>query len=131
MGSWGANSTTPRDETKTFALNLNQGAATYDLFTASGGDVELISMTFYVSVAGGGLTSVSVQDNDSVPTEYLSAAEGAVAGILSGKNLKSYATKKILASGKKVQYTIVGAGNAGTIKATVVYRPTIAGATIS
>lgn len=130
MGTAGPFLQTPNDDIRSFNMNLNQNDGTYDLFTANG-DIEIESIVFYVSQTGTGLVSVSAQDNDTTPTEYLSAAEGAAANLTAGKNLKTYTTKKILASGKKVRYTIVTNGSGGNVKAFVTYRPLVFGATIS
>lgn len=130
MGTAGPFLQTPNNDIRSFNINLNQNDGTYDLCTANG-DAEIESIEFYVSQSGSGFVSFSVQDNDTTPTEYLSAAEGAVAGITAGKNLKSYATKKILASGKKIRYTINTNGSGGNVKAFVTYRPLVFGATIS
>lgn len=131
-GIWGpALIDTERSKTSVFNINTSQAAATYDLLTASGGDVQIESVTFYTSVAGVGLVSVSVQTNDTTPVEMLSAAEGALAALTVGKNLKQFTTRTILASTKKIQYTIVGTGSGGTIKAIIKWIPCVAGAILS
>lgn len=123
-------SDTQKLEVKQFSINLAQNAATYDLFTASG-DVSILSVDLYVSVAGTGLTSVSVQTNDTTPVVVLASGSGLVAALTIGKNLLNLASQFFLASGKKVQYTIVGTGSAGTIKAVVRYMRATAGADIA
>ena len=113
---------------KSFSANLAQAAATYDIATASGGDILMLDAVVYISVAAADLVSVSVQTNDTTAVTIMSAAEGAVANLTGGKNAKVFATATVLASTKKLQFTIVGTGTAGTMKVVVQYRKTAAGA---
>lgn len=103
---------------KLFTVNLNQAGSTYDLCTASG-DAVFRVVGLFSGTAAGGLTSVSIQTNNTTATEILSAVEGAVAGLTGGKNIvNTFGSEKclVLADTKKIQYTITGTGNAGTIK---------------
>lgn len=117
---------------KEFTANLGQAAATYDLATASG-DLIITSVTLYITVAGAGLTSVALQSNSTVPFIVLAAADGLLAALLAGKTLPTTWTQTQgfgLRSGQKLQYTIVGAGAAGTMKADVTFLPVTAGASL-
>jgi hypothetical protein len=113
---------------KEFTINLAQNAGTYDLFTASG-DVVIHEITFYVAVAGVGLTSFTVSANDTTVVPFLTIV--LLAAITIGKNLTPYSGPSLLASGKKGQYTIIGNGSAGSITAAVRYSPATAGASLS
>ncbi len=114
--------------TKEALVNLNQVAGTYDLVTASG-DVLIVGLSLYVSVAGVGFTSVSLQTNQTNATTLLSAAEGVVANVVVEKNMAfAFAAFPVqLRSGQKIQYTIVGDGAAGEISVVFVYRSTTEG----
>jgi len=112
-------------------INLAQAAATYDAGTVSGGPVMLMTWGVYVSVVGTLFTSVSVQTNDTVPVELLSAAEGALANVLAGKNLKVSNTAIIIPSGKKIQYTLIGLTGTGTMLLYAVYKPLAVGAVLA
>lgn len=121
-------------ETARFTANLNQAAATYDLCTATGGGVfiDLQKLALYVATAMvGALTTVSIQTNQTNPTIILSSVEGAVANVIAQKNLVRaipVVGGLYLASGQKLQYTIVGVTSAGSILATIPYFPVDAGA---
>lgn len=120
---------------KKFTANLAQAAATYDLCAASGGDVviDIQKLAIYVDTVGATFTSVSVQTNQAAATELLSAAEGAVANIVAGKNLVRaipVVGGLLLKSGEKIQYTIAGATGTGALSVGVPFTPTVAGATL-
>ena len=112
---------------KAFTANLAQAAATYDLATATGGDVILEWAIVYVTTAGATFTSVSIQSNDTTPVTILSAAEGAVANVTVGKNLKLFSSAAFIASGKKLQYSIIGVTGTGLLTVAVLSRPVVAG----
>jgi hypothetical protein len=103
-----------------FTVNQNQGAGTYDLCTASG-DVLIKSVSFFQSVSAGGLTSMTIQTNNT--TADILLASTLLAVLTGGKNLTALVTPTYLPSTKKIQYTIVGAGNAGSLLATIEYYP--------
>lgn len=108
----------------TTSLNLNQAAATYDIATASG-EVIIVGVALRVGTAAGGLTSVSIQTNDTTPFEIMSAATGAIGNLTAQRTIITdwlQANPWILSTGKKLQYTIVGAGNAGTIACSILFR---------
>lgn len=104
---------------KTF--DLNQAAATYDLFTGTAQDVLIDSLTFRVPLGavGGAVTFVSIQTNDATPTVFISAVDGAVANLTSEISLSwvPASGKTLLKVGKKIQLTIAG-GAAGVAKVT-------------
>lgn len=112
---------------KSFTININQAAATYDLATALGGDVMIhpgLSSWYCDASAAGPTTSVSVQTDTANPTVLVTAVEGAVAGILIGINLHpAWDQPMVLKIGSKIQYTIAGGASAGQITATLAYRP--------
>ncbi len=120
----------------TLTANLAQAAATYDLGTVSGGAIiiDLQRLAIYVATAGATLTSVSIQTNQTNPTTILSAVEGAVANLTAQKNLVR-AIPVIgglyLASGQKLQYTIVGSTGTGSLLVAVPFIPLTAGAVIA
>ncbi len=104
-------------QVKVFTANLAQSAGTYDLFTATGGDVLIKQIALYVETAAAGLTSVAVQTDDTTPVAILSST--LLAALTVGKNLTAFAGPSLLKSGKKAQYTIVGVGSAGSLKVAV------------
>lgn len=120
---------------KAFTVNLAQAAGTYDLCTASGGDVliDLYNLGLFCTVAGATFTSVAIQTNDTTPAVILTSTEGGVANITAGKNITRAVTFNaiVLTSGKKIQYTIVGTTGTGTMKAGISFCPLVGGATIS
>lgn len=123
-------------QAKSFTANLAQAAATYDLCTASGGDVliDLQKLAIYVATAGATLTSVSIQSNQSNITTILSAVEGGVANLIAQKNLVRVIPViggLLLASGQKLQYTIVGLTGTGSLTVAIPFMAMTAGATIS
>lgn len=111
---------TNSSQSKEFTANLAQAAGTYDLCTASGGDVvvDLYSLAIYVATAGATFTSVSIQTNQTNATTVLSAVEGAVANLVVGKNLVRAIPvigSLFLKSGEKLQYTIIGSTGTGAL----------------
>lgn len=123
------------DRARSFTANLAQAAGTYDLCTATGGDVsiDMYNISLYVVTAGATFTSVSVQTNQTNPTVVLTSAEGAVANIIAQKNLVRSVTvgSLLLASGQKLQYTIAGATGTGSLKVAMAFMPLANGATLS
>lgn len=102
---------------------------TYDLATVAGGAIEIISAVAYVGTAVTGLTTLAVTTNNTVPVVLLAAT--AAAALTADLSLTPFVTRIRLASGKKIQYTVVGTGTAGTMTLVVEYRPLAVGATIS
>jgi len=116
---------------KEFTLNLAQAAATYDICTASGGDVLVMIAAPFVSVAAVGLVSDSIQSNNTTPDIIMAAGVGLLGSLTAGKNMAPFATAFVLPSGKKLQHTIVGTGSGGTILLAVQYMRLAAGADIA
>lgn len=117
-------------KSKTFNANLNQNAGTYALFTVNAvGNIFIYDIVFYNDVAATGLTSVSMVTDDTTVTTVLASV--LLAALTGGKNLTDYTVPIVLPSGKHVNYVIVGNGTGGSIKCTVLYYSTIAGADIN
>ena len=100
-------------------IDLQQVAATYDLFTATGGAVYV--ETFDITLPDVdcsddvNLTSISVQSDMATVDVLLSATAGAVAN-LTALAAFSYAGPFALTTGKKIQLTIAGgASDAATV----------------
>lgn len=122
-------------QTLRFTANLAQAAATYDLCTASGGDVLIdpTKLAFYMATAGATFTSVSVQTNQTNATTLLTAGEGAVANLTAQRNVPhALPTSQgvLLKSGQKLQYTIVGATGTGSMQCAIPFLAVDAGATL-
>lgn len=118
---------------KEFTADLSQAAGTYDLCTASGKIfIPMKDIACYMSTAGGTLTSVAVQTNQTNATVILTAGEGAVASLLAQKVVIHAAEGAItLESGQKIQYTIVGLTGTGSMKVTIRFTPLTSGGTLS
>ena len=121
---------------KSFTANLTQVAATYDLCTATGGDVmiDVYNLAFYMATAGATFTSVSVQSNQTAPFVLLSSAEGAVANLTAQKHVVRTIPSSagfILKSGQKIQYTIAGPTGSGSMEVSLSFKPLSLGATLA
>lgn len=110
-------------------VKVGGGGTTYDLATVSGGAIILIAATAYVGTAVTGLTTLAVVTNNTIPVTLLAAT--AAAALTGDLSLAPFVTRSYMASGKKIQYTVIGTGTAGTMFLAVEYRPLAAGATIS
>jgi hypothetical protein len=109
----------------TFSLNLNQNVGTYDLFTATQ-DVVIDPQlsAWYVNAAATGLTSISVQSNQTTPYVWLSSAEGAIAALTAQATLSPAANSQFMLRGAKMQYSInTTNGTGGLILLEVAWRP--------
>jgi hypothetical protein len=111
-----------------FNFDLARAAATYDIATASG-RILILEVIPYNDVAAAGLTSITIQTNDTTPTTLLGST--LLAALTGGKSLTAFITRTVLGSGKKIRGTIVGTGTAGSIKVAVLYVPLSATATLS
>ena len=113
--------------------NLAQAAGTYDLGTVSGGGILIEKTSIYVATAGTLFTSVAIQTNQTNTTSILTAAEGALANIISQKVIPAAAANQpiYLASGQKLQYVLVGLTGVGSLLVTVQYRPVDTGARLA
>ena len=100
-------------------IDLQQAAASYDLFTGTTQDVKLESLVIRlpnVDVSDDAtITSISIQTDDVTPQEIISVASGAVANLTAEAQL--YWTGLILIkTGTKIQLTIAGgAADASTV----------------
>ena len=111
-----------------FTANLAQAAGTYDLCTASGGDVFIIDFNVYVATAGAVLTSVQIKTDQTNPVDIMSAVEGAVANLGAQKNVVIARSQPILLrTGQKIVYTIVGATGSGSLVCTFVCNSRLGG----
>ena len=92
--------------------DLNQVIGTYDLFTGTTQDVLLESILIRMPniVAGGAITSISIQTDDATPQVLLSAADGAVANLTAEAQLawQNFNAPILIKVGTKVQLTIAG-----------------------
>ena len=90
-------------------IDLNQIAATYDLLTGTNQDVQVDSLIIRMPniVAGGAITSISIQTDDATPQVFVSSAAGAVANLTAEAQLASN-SPILIKTGKKIQLTITG-----------------------
>lgn len=90
-------------------IDLNQVIGTYDLFTGTNQDVQVESLVLRTPniVAGGALTSISIQTDDATPQIFISSAAGAVANLTAEAQLTAD-TPIMIKTGKKIQLTIAG-----------------------
>ena len=106
---------------QTTTIDLEQVAASYDLFTASRYDVEVLHLTIIIPAdltAEASLTSISIQSTDDSPVEFISSTVGAVANLTKDKYLQYDGSAKV-ASAKKIQLTIAGGATAASQVCTV------------
>jgi hypothetical protein len=116
--------TATADRIATFTLDLSHAAGTFDLCTATGGDIVIWGMALFCTVVGATWTSVAVQTNDTTNFVLLNATDGARANFTAGKNVPitwAQVQKCHLRSGQKIQYTMVGSTGSGTALATFMY----------
>lgn len=90
-------------------IDLNQGVASYDLFTGTDQVVilESLSIKMPTGAAGGALTSISIQTDDATPGVIIDATNGAVANLTSEADL-SWTGALYITVGTKIQLTIGG-----------------------
>jgi hypothetical protein len=92
--------------------DLDQVAGTYDLFTGTTQDVLLESLLIRMPniVAGGAITSISLQTDDATPQVLISAADGVVANLTAEAQLawQNFNAPILIKTGKKIQLTIAG-----------------------
>lgn len=103
---------------KYFTANLAQVAATYDLCTATG-TTSISRVWIFVTTAATGLTSITMQSNNTTSDVVLASTLLAVITI--NKNLTPVTVPFALLTGNKIQYTIVGTGSAGSVTVGVEY----------
>lgn len=89
--------------------DLNQAAASYDLFLGTTKPVMLTGFSIKqpTTVTAGALTSISIQTDDATPGEIISAADGAVANLLTESEL-SWSGRMRIETGTKLQLIIAG-----------------------
>jgi len=90
-------------------IDLDQVAATYDLFTGTTQDVIVESLVIRMPdiVCGGALTSISIQTDDTTPQEFIDPARGAVANLTAEAQL-AWEGPVLIKVGTKIQLTIAG-----------------------
>lgn len=113
-----------RDRLLYKSLTLNDEAGSYDIATATGGDILIEDVVLYMVTAGATFDSVSIQTDDTTPFVVMSAVEGAVANLTVQTTIKTANSQKsfYLASSKKLQYTITGATGSGTCYVLIRYK---------
>ncbi|KKL13872.1 hypothetical protein LCGC14_2521420, partial [marine sediment metagenome] len=111
-------------------IDLNQAAATYDLFTGTAQVVILESLNIKMptGAAGGALTSISIQTDDATAGVIINPTDGAVANLTSEADLGWTGTLYITA-GTKIRLTIAGGahGSAYVCNVTAKCRAVVAG----
>lgn len=113
------------------SADLAAGINTFTILTATGGDILIQSIVVFVSAAGVTVTSASIQTDNTTVDQILSTAEGLLANLTAGKNLKVFSTPTILPSGKRIRYTVAGSPGTGMLKLAITYIPLSAGAVLA
>ncbi len=115
-------------------IDLNQAAASYDLFTGTTQAVILEGLSFKTATgaAGGALTSVSIQTDDATPGVIIDSVNGAVANLTSEADL-SWTGALYITVGTKIRLTIAGGahGSAYVCQVTAKHRAVVAGGTLA
>jgi hypothetical protein len=115
-------------------IDLNQAAATYDLFTGATQPVILESLiiSMPVGAAGGAITSISIQTDHATPQIIVDGTTGAVANLTSEAQI-AWAGKIRVGVGKKIQLTIAGGahGSEYICNVNAEYRAVVNGGTLS
>jgi hypothetical protein len=91
-------------------IDLHQAAATYDVATASGGDVlieYLVFSTPYDLSDDAAFTGVTIQTNTTTAQTFIDAAGGAKA-LLTAESQIDWVGRVLLRDTDKIQLTIVG-----------------------
>ena len=111
-------------------IDLNQIAGTYNLFTGTTQNVLVEKLVIRMPdlAAGGALTSISIQTDDTTPQVFIPATLGIVANLTAQTQL-TCDTPIIVAAGKKIRLTIAGGATVGAYSCTVTatYRAITAG----
>jgi hypothetical protein len=106
-------------------IDLNQAAASYDLFTGVAQDCALAGLMIKMATGncGGSLTSIAIQTDDATPAVLISSTTGAV-GNLTTEAVLAWTGLSHIAVGTKIQLTIAGGshGTAYSCKVTAFYR---------
>lgn len=111
-------------------IDLNQGIGTYVLFTGTTQNVVLEKLTIRMpnAVAGGALTSISIQSDDTTPQVYISAADGEVANLTAEAQL-GWTGVSLIVTGATIGLSIAGGAHGGAYVCDViaVYRAVVSG----
>ncbi len=117
-------------QSKATTIDLNQAAATYDLYTGTTQDVVAEKLIIRMSggAVAGAVTSISIQTDDTTAQIFISAVDGAVAN-LTYQNQLGYDGAIMIKAGKKIRLTIAGgaAGVARVCDVVVIYRAVVSG----
>ena len=112
----------PIDIAKQFTMNQAQAANTYDLCTATGGDVIIWGMSVYCVVVGATWTATTLQTDSTTNFVFMDATQGARANFTAGKDVAitwTQVQKVMVRSGNKIRYTISGSTGTGSSVVTV------------
>jgi hypothetical protein len=119
-------------------IDLNQAAASYDLFTGTTQVVELEDLTIRISdttVVGTPVTKISIQTDDTTPQVLINDTDGDVANLTAQAQLAwdSNGVMCYIAVGKKIQLTISGAAAGAARVCTVIakYRAVVSGGSLA
>ncbi|GAI90682.1 unnamed protein product [marine sediment metagenome] len=113
-------------------IDLNQAAATYDLFTGTTQDVVVESLVIRMpaEAASAPLTSISIQTDDATPQVFIDSTAGDVANLTSEAQLSwTGATLIDAGTGAKIQLTIAGGAHGSEYICDVIaeYRAVVSG----
>jgi len=92
-------------------IELNQAAGAKDLFTGTTQDVVVEKLVFRmpnVDISGGGVTSISIQTNDTTAQVFISSTTGDLANLTQEAQL-AWTGACLIKVGTKIQLTIAGA----------------------
>ena len=103
--------------------DLNQAAASYDLFTGTTQPLilEKLVIQMPVGAAGGALTSISIQTDDATPSVIINSTDGAVANLTSEAQL-AWTGAILISVGTKIQVTIAGGAHGSTYTTTILVQ---------
>lgn len=111
---------------KNTTIDLNQAAASYDLFTGAVQDCVLVGVIIQMptGACGGALTSISIQTDDATPSVLINTTTGDVANLTSEAQI-SWTGLIHITVATKIQLTIAGGahGSGYVCKVTTLYRP--------
>lgn len=114
----------------TTTADLNQAAATYDLFTGTTQAVvlEKLNIKMPTGAAGGSVTSIAIVTDDATAGTIIGATDGAVANLTSEADL-GWTGVLLINVGTKIRLTIAGGAHGSEYLTTVVtqYRAVVSG----
>ncbi|GAI97664.1 unnamed protein product, partial [marine sediment metagenome] len=113
-------------------IDLNQAEGTYDLFTGTTQDVVVEKLVIRMpnAAAGGALTSISIQTDDTTPQVFISSTNGAIANLTAEAQLAWTGAILIDAGTEaKIQLTIAGGAHGSEYICDVIaeYRAVVSG----